>query len=101
MDLSDYKLVYGDPAMVKSSFHKCQICDQIFVFTRSRWVNISSSPGDHCDISDCRLASHLARHKVSVKEYGRKYLTKVKSDRSYTTNLQVGEIDKDCMFRYS
>eukprot|EP00092_Neocalanus_flemingeri_P040165 GFUD01043750.1.p1 GENE.GFUD01043750.1~~GFUD01043750.1.p1 ORF type:complete len:921 (+),score=245.54 GFUD01043750.1:150-2912(+) len=80
MDLADYKLVYGDPVVVKSSFHKCHICEQIFVFSRSR------------------LASHLAKHKVSVKEYGRKFLTKVKSDRSYSSNLQIGEIDKDCMF---
>jgi len=80
MDLSDYKVSYGEPVVVKNKYHKCHICHQIFVFTRSR------------------LAGHLSRHKVSVKDYGKKYLTKVKSDRSYTTSLQVGVIDKDCMF---
>merc|ERR1719369_2657457 len=80
MDLSDYKVSYGEPVLVKNRYHKCHICDQIFVFTRGR------------------LAGHLARHRVSVKEYGKKFLTKVKSDRSYATNLQVGEIDRDCMF---
>jgi len=80
MDMSDYKVSYGEPSVVKNKYHKCHICEQIFVFTRSR------------------LASHLARHKVSVKDYGKKFLIKVKSDRSYSANLQVGEIDKDCMF---
>ena len=49
MDISDYKLVYGDPVNVKSSYHRCFICETIFVFTRSR------------------LASHLTRHKVTVR----------------------------------
>jgi len=80
MDLSDYKVAYGDPAVVKNKYHKCHICRQLFLFTRSR------------------LASHLSRHKVSVKDYGKKYLIKMKSDRTQCTNLNVGEIDKDCMF---
>jgi len=80
MDISDYKLVYGDPVNVKSSYHRCFICETIFVFTRSR------------------LASHLTRHKVTVKDYGKRFLTKVKVERNYTSQLTVGEIDKDCMF---
>jgi len=80
MDLSDYKVSYGEPVLVKNRYHRCHLCSQIFLFTRSR------------------LAGHLSRHKVSVKEYGKKFLTKVKSNYSYTSNMQVGEIDRDCMF---
>lgn len=58
----------------------CHICQTIFSFTRSR------------------LAGHLARHKISVRDYGKKYLTKVKVDRNFTSNLAVGEIDTNCMF---
>ena len=80
MDLADYKVSHGDPVPVKNSYHRCFICQTIFVFTRSR------------------LAGHLARHKISVRDYGRKYLTKVKTERNFTSNLTVGEIDTDCMF---
>ena len=80
MDMEDYKVAHGEPEVVKNSYHRCHICQTIFVFTRSR------------------LAGHLARHKISVREYGKKYLTKVKTDRSFTPNLVVGEIDTDCMF---
>ena len=40
MDLSDYKVSYGEPVVVKNKYHKCHICDQIFVFTRSRLERI-------------------------------------------------------------
>jgi len=80
MDLSDYKVSYGEPDLVKNKYHRCHICSQIFLFTRSR------------------LAGHLSRHKVSVKEYGKKFLIKVKNNYSYTSSMQVGEIDRDCMF---
>ena len=36
MDMSDYKVSYGEPSVVKNKYHKCHICEQIFVFTRSR-----------------------------------------------------------------
>ena len=80
MDLADYKVVYGEPVPVKNAFHRCFICQTIFVFTRSR------------------LAGHIVRHKISVRDYGKKYLTKVKTERNFTNNLTVGEIDTDCMF---
>ena len=80
MDLADYKVVYGEPVPVKNAYHRCFICQTIFVFTRSR------------------LAGHIARHKISVRDYGKKYLTKVKTERNFTSNLTVGEIDTDCMF---
>merc|ERR1719511_336881 len=45
-----------------------------------------------------QIGRSFGRHKISVREYGKKYLTKVKTDRSFTPNLVVGEIDTDCMF---
>ena len=35
---------------------------------------------------------------MQVKDYGKRFLTKVKVERNYTSQLTVGEIDKDCMF---
>ena len=75
MDMADYKVVYGEPVAVRNMYHRCHICQTIFVFTRSR------------------LAGHLSRHKISVRDYGKRYLTKVKTDRNFTSNLTVGEID--------
>ena len=43
---------------------------------------------------------NLARHKISVRDYGKRYLTKVKVDRNLASNLHIGEIDTDCLFRY-
>merc|ERR1719232_1241464 len=80
MDVADYKVSYGDPVPVKNTYHRCHICQTIFSFTRSR------------------LAGHLARHKISVRDYGKKYLTKVKIDRNFTSNLAVGDIDTDSLF---
>ena len=63
-----------------TSYHQCQICTEIFLFTRSR------------------LATHLARHKISLREYGKNHLTKVKSEWNFNNSLPEGEIDTDCMF---
>ena len=38
MDLSDYKVSYGEPVLVKNRYHRCHLCSQIFLFTRSRFV---------------------------------------------------------------
>ena len=80
MDVEDYKVSYGEPIPVKNSYHRCHLCQTIFVFTRSR------------------LAGHLARHKISVKKYGKRFLNKIKYDGNFTTNMAVGEIDRNCVF---
>jgi len=81
IDVDDYRTSYGEPGIVKLVYHRCQICEQIFLFTRSR------------------LGGHLARHKISVKDYGKKFLTKVKGPpRAVNVILKQQEIDKDCMF---
>ena len=80
MDVQDYKVSYGEPVPVKNSYHRCHLCQTIFVFTRSR------------------LAGHLARHKISVKEYAKKFLQKNKYEGNITGNMAVGEVDTNCLF---
>ena len=76
MDVEDYKVTYGEPVPVKNSYHRCHLCQTVFVFTRSR------------------LSGHLSRHGISVREYGKKYLSKIK----YDSNLTVGKVDTNCLF---
>merc|ERR1719295_1529112 len=50
IELSEYEAKYGAAVPLVTSYHQCQICTEIFLFTRSR------------------LATHLARHKISLRE---------------------------------
>ena len=80
IELSEYEALHGEAVPVKIVHHQCQLCSSVFLFTRSK------------------LASHLARHKVSVREYAKQHLVKVKTTRSFKIKLEVGEIDTDCMY---
>ena len=80
MDMADYKVSYGDPVPIKNTYHRCNICQAIIPFTR------------------CRLGAHLTRHKMKMRDYGNKYLTKVHIERNPSRNPEVGEIDTNCMF---
>ena len=62
---------------MRLSYHRCHLCHAVFLFTRSR------------------LTAHLSKHKVSVRDYGNSYLSRVKNERC---NVTVEKVDTDCMF---
>ena len=72
---ADYTAVHGEPSPVVMSYHQCHICQALILFTSSG------------------LAAHLAKHQVSVRDYGNKFMSKVRAEK-----LTVGKIDADCMF---
>ena len=80
LELSEYEAEHGEAVPLQTFYHQCQICSKVVLFTRSR------------------LAAHLSKHKISVRDYGDKHLTRVKTETNTTSNLPVGEIDTDCMF---
>ena len=77
MSLADYIAVHGEPTPVKTTYHRCHICQDVILFTRSR------------------LTTHLSKHKVTVRDYGNSYLSRVRSEKA---NVVVEEVDTNCIF---
>ena len=75
VDIADYTAVHGEPSPVRMSYHQCHICQTLILFSRSV------------------LATHLAKHEVSVRDYGNNHLSKIRSEK-----MTVGKIDTECMF---
>ena len=75
VDIADYTAVHGEPSPVTMSYHQCHICQTLILFSRSV------------------LAAHLAKHEVSVRDYGNNHLSKIRSEK-----MTVGKIDTECMF---
>ena len=63
MSLADYIAVHGEPTPVKTTYHRCHLCQAVILFTRSR------------------LTTHLSKHKVTVRDYGNSYLSRVRSEK--------------------
>ena len=64
MSLADYIAVHGEPTPVKTTYHRCHLCQAVILFTRSR------------------LTTHLSKHKVTVRDYGNSYLSRVRSEKA-------------------
>ena len=77
MSLADYIAVHGEPTPVKTTYHRCHLCQAVVLFTRSR------------------LTTHLSKHKVTVRDYGNSYLSRVRSEKA---NVVVEEVDTNCIF---
>ena len=73
--IADYTAVHGRPTPTKMSYHQCRLCRTVILFTR------------------VRLANHLTRHKVSVRDYGNNYLKKIRSENVKNVKIEdIGDV---------